>query len=118
MKYFLSILIIWLYAITCSAYNNRSISKVEQLIFKAEKMVVNNNVDQALNILFSAIDILENESIQYKDTDIEALIAHDIAACHFYNGHPELAYPYIERSLEIREKIIIVGIKKALKSPF
>lgn len=109
MKYFLSILIMWLYAITCSAYNNRSISKVEQLILKAEKMVVNNNVDQALNILFSAIDILENESIQYKDTDIEALIAHDIAACHFYNGHPELAYPYIERSLEIREKIMGVN---------
>lgn len=109
MKYFLSILIIWLYAITCSAYNNRSISKVEQLILKAEKMVVNNNVDQALYILFSAIDILENESIQYKDTDIEALIAHDIAACHFYNGHPELAYPYIERSLEIREKIMGVN---------
>ena len=93
----------------CFAYNNRSISKVEQLILKAEKTVGNNNVDQALDILFSAINILEKDSIPYEGTDIEALIAHDLAACHFYNGHPELAYPYIERSLEIREKIMGVN---------
>lgn len=109
MKHFLSILIIWLYAMICFAYNNRSISKVEQLILKAEKTVGNNNVDQALDILFSAINILEKDSIPYEGTDIEALIAHDLAACHFYNGHPELAYPYIERSLEIREKIMGVN---------
>ena len=119
MRHFLSILIIWLYAMTCFAYNNRSISKVGRLILKAEKMAANNNVNQALNILFTAIDILEKDSIPYEDTDIDALIAHDIAACHFYNGHPELAYPYIERSLEIREKIMGVNhgwYKNSLKN--
>jgi hypothetical protein len=63
MKHFLSILIIWLYAMICFAYNNRSVSKVEQLILKAEKTVGNNNVDQALDILFSAINILEKDSM-------------------------------------------------------
>lgn len=118
MRHFLSILIIWLYAITCFAYNNRTISKAERLILKAEKLVGNNNVDQALGILFTVRNILEKDSIPYEGTDIEALISHDLAACYFYNENSELAYPHIEKSLEIRENIVGINhgwYKKSLE---
>ena len=109
MRYTLSIIIIWLCTLTCFAQSKVSISKVSQLIRKTEKLVSNNNVDKALDILSSAITILEKDSVPYKGTDIDALISHDLAACYFIKGRPELASLQIEKSLAIREKIVGVN---------